>query len=116
MSKRKSEILEGINLDDIESSKFVGNNTLCLEYKDGTVAYRLHNTNVVTIKKNGDVILNTGGWWSATTKERINKYIPIDQSIAQRDFVWYINGEQYYDGISFNKDGDKIEDIKEYGR
>lgn len=39
-------------------------------------AVRLHATDVVTILPDGTYSLNTGGWFTVTTKQRINAYGP----------------------------------------
>lgn len=36
------------------------------------IAVQLHNTDVVTFFKDGRIAVNTGGWFTKTTKERIN--------------------------------------------
>ncbi|KAF6259090.1 hypothetical protein COO60DRAFT_1053840 [Scenedesmus sp. NREL 46B-D3] len=44
-------------------------------YKDttsGEVVLRFHKTNIVRVKPNGDVILNTGGWFTHTTLAAMN--------------------------------------------
>jgi len=111
MKKTKKEILENIN-KEVSNSKFIANNTLEINYKDGSKAIRLHNTDVITFKKNGSFILNSGGWRTHTTKERINDFLPNSLTLWQSNSIWYI-GESYnkdnsflfFDGIRFNKDG-----------
>lgn len=73
----------------------VGNNTYAEILHDGTVAIKLHNTYVVKINPNGTYTLNSGGWQTHTTKDRINQYNP--KRVYQRDFQWYIsmNGKEY---------------------
>lgn len=48
--------------------------------KDGTYqsdyAVRLHNTDVVTLHPDDSYTLNSGGWRTVTTKDRINRYSP----------------------------------------
>ena len=34
------------------------------------IALKLHNTDIVTLYPTGDMSLNTGGWYTVTTKER----------------------------------------------
>lgn len=58
---------------------------LCFE---GHPVVRLHNTNVITFKPNGDVTLRTGGWRTVTTKDRINKYSGV--SIYQKKGQWFV--------------------------
>lgn len=73
----------------------VGNNTYAEILSDNTVAIKLHNTYVVKINPNGTYTLNSGGWQTSTTKDRINQYSPV--RVYQRKFEWYIslNGKEY---------------------
>lgn len=102
-SKRqtKKEILEGVS--GIKNTKIIANNTVRIEFEDGTIAIRLHNTNVVTTHPNGDITLNTGGWQTLTTKERITTYSPF--RIRQEKGVWTVitsaGSYDFYDGITF---------------
>jgi hypothetical protein len=45
-----------------------------IEDPDDEIAVRLHNTDVVTFRRDGAITLNTGGWFTVTTKERINRF------------------------------------------
>ena len=67
----------------------VGNNTYAEILHDDTVAIRLHNTDVVKINPNGTYTLNSGGWQTVTTKDRINQYSPV--KVYQRKFEWFVN-------------------------
>lgn len=54
---------------------------------DPNVTVRLHDTAVVTIYPNGTYRLNSGGYRSATTKDRINKYAPVQ--VFQHLGTWF---------------------------
>jgi hypothetical protein len=76
MRESKSAIMGDVSDPaSVIRSKVVGNNTVEYERADGTQAIRLHHTDVVTFEPNGDVVLNSGGWKTVTTKERINRYL-----------------------------------------
>lgn len=75
--------------DNILSSKKIENNTWLIEYKDGSKAYRLHKTDVV-IFKGDSFYLNTDGWKTVTTKDRINKYMPQGYYIQQKNYQWWL--------------------------
>jgi len=112
MSRCKSELLQGVK-KELLSTKFIDNNTLEIKYKDGSKAIRLYNTNIITYHKNGSFILNSGGWRTPKTKDRINKYAPVN--IWQKNSIWYINGNYnikdailFFDGIRFRADGSLI--------
>lgn len=50
-------------------------------------ALRLHDTDVLRIHPDGWEI-NSGGWRTVTTKQRLNDFGPV--GISQRDFTWYV--------------------------
>lgn len=72
-------------------------------------ALQYHSTDVVTAYPNGSVKLDSGGWITSTTKERINRYLPIGQ-LYQKKFGWFIampDGEQveFRDGMTITPRG-----------
>jgi len=71
----------------------LANNTYLVIRDDGGLAVRLHNTEVVIHYKD-KIILNTNGWYTNTTKARINEFSPF--SVYQRNYEWFID-----DGIPF---------------
>lgn len=99
MSRTKADILSKVT-KPVLSSKIVANNTLEIQYEDGTQAIRLHDTNII-IYDHKDMILNSGGWRTKTTKDRINDYIDYAFTIIQRKSQWYL----------FNKDKQEIESV-----
>ena len=110
----KEDSIESIK-HDLMSSKKIGNNTFEVVYKDGTRAIRLHKTDVVTFSANR-YMLNTGGWQTVTTKDRINKYIP-EGYVSQTNFEWSVrtpSGDvDYYDGIMFDYEGEHIPKVQQ---
>ncbi len=71
---------------------------------------RLHNTDIVTFKPNGKIILNSEGYKTVTTKDRMNDVLNQKGfSIYQLKGIWYVSHRQealykvnsvpYYDGI-----------------
>ena len=76
----------------------VGNNTRARIKPDGSVAFQLHSTDVVTIHDDDSATLRTGGWNSPTTKERINRYSPV--YVKQINWEWYLSdGTPFYEGM-----------------
>lgn len=71
----------------------LANNTVLREVPgdDGETHYavRLHDTNIVTYTEDGRIILNSGGFYSKTTADRMNKFTPFAVLINRRkgDFV-----------------------------
>lgn len=112
MRQTKSEIMNGVT-KEVTSSKKVANNTYAIRYGDGTMAYRLHNTDVVT---HGTDFweLNSGGWRTNTTKDRINDWNPF--KITQKNGQWFVQAGNktydFYDGIRFDIDGNLISKVK----
>jgi len=55
----------------------IANNTYARIMPDGSVAIRLHSTDIVVIHPDDSVTLNTGGWRTYTTRGRMNEYAPV---------------------------------------
>lgn len=71
---------------------------------NNNIAIKLHNTDIVTIDKKDEFTLNSGGWQTVTTKERLNKYTPA--GISQKAGIWYLSdGSLFYDGVTIDKLG-----------
>ena len=106
----KQESLESIKYDVMRSKK-VGNNTFEVVYKDGNRAIRLHKTDLVTFGATLYTI-NTNGLETATSNDRINKYMPHN-CVFQKDFDWFVSTEEgdlvYYDGMRFDYSGRHIQ-------
>lgn len=104
-SKTKKELLAGVY--GVVKSKFIGCNTLELEYENGNKAIRYHYTDVITMYPNGDTELTSGGWRTYTTKERLNRKFNVWSDKG----IWYIkepatgNTLTYFDGIKFDSAG-----------
>lgn len=73
----------------------VGNNTYAEILHDNSVGIMLHSTYVVKIHEDNTYTLQTGGWQTVTTKDRINQYSPV--RVYQRNYEWFvkINGKEY---------------------
>jgi len=66
---------------------------------DDRIAVRYHQTDVVTYHDDGRIVLDSGGYQTATTKTRINDYAPV--SLWQRRGNWFLNdGEPFADGVT----------------
>ena len=82
--------LDLLNTLKKRTTKKLLNNTYAVRRENGRIAVRLHNTDVVTFDPNGDVMLDTGGWKTVTTKSRMNQYLPRPLRVYARNFVWYV--------------------------
>jgi hypothetical protein len=79
--------------------------------RDGETVIRLHGTDIVRKLANGSVILNSGGWKTPTTKDRMNDHMPDGFMINQDGGAWYVgkgwrdeNRVPYFDGMNVPRD------------
>ena len=94
-----------------KQSRKMGNNTYLERRDDQSIAVKLHQTDVVTYYPNGDIKLNSGGYKTATTKERINTYAPV--RLWQENFAWFMqDGLIFQDGEIIKKSGKIVEALK----
>jgi len=93
MRQTKREIMTGV---EYVKSKLVDHNTVEYHCIDGTKVIRLHRTDILVFKLNGDVVLNSGGWQTVVTKERMNKFLPKGWGIYQEKNVWYLSKREYW--------------------
>lgn len=56
----------------------------------GDIAVQLHSTDVITFHPNGDVTLNTGGWNTITTRDRINGFQSAARVYSQRNQLFAV--------------------------
>jgi len=59
-------------------------------YGRETIAIRYHETDVVTYDSVGCIALNTGGWLTLSTKERINRFTPRCVQVHSQSGRWYV--------------------------
>jgi hypothetical protein len=77
----------------------LANNTYAHRYTNDILIIRLHDTSILTFLNDGSVIYNTGGWRTATTKNRLNRYGPLH--IYQHNFSWFYDDNQpFRDGLT----------------
>lgn len=69
----------------------------------------LHKTCIALICSD-HVIIASGGWRTATTKSRLNAILGhyCDARINQKDFVWYVNGKAFADGMQLPRVNAKV--------
>jgi hypothetical protein len=109
----------------------IANNTRVVQLDDGTIGIKFHNTYIIKYYSNvlhgvkvheGDSIqLNTGGWKTVTTRDRMNRFCPLNiwtekNVMYVSEFSWYrihknkekeIKSKVYHfqDRMWFNPDG-----------
>lgn len=76
-----------------------GVHTYLVRYDDDTIALEYRRTPVLTFHRDGRVIARTGGWWTVTTKERMNR-----QRVAN---VRQIRGKWYVERCAFDEETDR---------
>ena len=91
--------------ENVKLAKVINNNTLSMEYENGKKVIRFHDTDIITFEGN-NFILNSGGFRTKTTKERINEYTPA--RIQQNKGLWFIQGKLFYDNCKINSKGELI--------
>ena len=91
----KREIMRDI--PNVETSRIIANNTVEYTRTNGERVIRLHQTDIVTIAPNGDVVLNTNGYRTQTTKARIND--AITPNVYQTRGNWYVGDVPFTDGM-----------------
>jgi hypothetical protein len=92
MIRTKKEIMQNVTAD---TSRVISNNTI--EYTvGGTRAIRLHDTDIIVFDDRGGVTLNTGGWETNMTKNRINALQNKARLYSDKG-IWYavVTGKQY---------------------
>lgn len=94
--KTANEMLQGRN----QMSRRLPGRETYLERRGDDIALRFHNTDVVTFRPNGQIVLNSGGWRTNTTKDRMSLVVPVNQ----KDFSWFVFGRPYQDGMVVTQD------------
>ena len=78
------------------SSKKLAENTH-LHVTIGGIYLRYYETDIIYFKKNGDILVDTDNHFTASTKKRLNDFLPLrHQGIYSRGGVWY-----WKDGVPF---------------
>lgn len=71
--------------------KKIGNNTYLRRRDAATIGLQYHETDVVTFTPSG-LVLTSGGWWTKTTKERINWALEaLGLYCVQDGGNWYVS-------------------------
>lgn len=101
MSRTVKEIMGRV---DYDKKRKIANNTI--EYwKDGIRFIRLHDTNIMQFNPDNSIILNSGGWMTVTTKDRINAGLPSGFRLFQKNKVWFVNDIVFADNMILYPDG-----------
>jgi len=73
-----------------KDSRKIGNNTY-LKRRGSGIAVLLHNTDILLYTEGKSIILDSGGWKTPTTKDRMNEWLPMGYGISQAKGVWFLH-------------------------
>ena len=92
------------------SEKKIGNNTVLRRLSNGDIAIRYHYTDIITINIMDNIKVNTGGWDTSTTIQRLNKLLPDNVHLYKKKGELFIKGSngtfEFMDGMIVNQNGD----------
>ncbi len=91
MKRTKAEIMEDLGEYEKKHSKVIANNTVEYWTEKGHRIIRLHKTDIVKFMTDRKIILNSGGWKTGTTKERINRCLDYIGNLYQEKGIWYLH-------------------------
>lgn len=115
MRRSIEELLEGT--ENVKAAKFVKRNTLRIIYNDGRRAIRLHDTDIITeYPDSSSFKLDSGGWRTKTTANRINSFIPTGTLFEFRGrWLLMLGGPddpyEFKDGMTIRVKNGKIEGV-----
>jgi hypothetical protein len=92
-TQQTTRALGTLTLEDL--ARYVGrklaNNTYVEADSDGSIGVRFHNTRILTFHPEGSFTVNTGGYRSVTTKQRLNALLPSGYRIFSERYTWKIS-------------------------
>lgn len=88
--KKAEEILLTNKMGKTLERRKLANHTYAIRKSESEIAVRLHDTDIVTFVKGKGVRLNSGGWRTMTTRQRINNYLPPGTRLEVNRGVWSI--------------------------
>lgn len=89
--KEANDLLQGKGIVNL------GANTKLKRIENDLIGIQLHNTVIVTINQKDEYRLFTGGFRTATTRNRLNQYAPV--KIRQLNGQWFIGGKIFEEGM-----------------
>lgn len=110
-TRTKTDIMSGIRHGaEIARSKFLKRNTVEYFTNSGARVIRLHDTDILVYPEwSRDPTwfsLDSGGWTTPVTKERMNDSLPQGYSVYSYNGIWYVSTPEgkhlpFFDGITF---------------
>ena len=87
-------------------------NTFRVFYKNGRKAIRLYKTDIITWDSEQYFMLNSGGWHTRTTVDRMNRYFGRGIYVYSENFQLKVKTSfgifTLFDGICFNRNGQPV--------
>ena len=65
------------------------------------VVMRLVDTPIIEWRKDGDVVINSNGWRTVTTKRRFNDYLPSGWLVYSERGIWYVRYGGWDSGTTY---------------
>ena len=92
----------------------VGTHKTAIYHSDGYTCIRYHSTEVVKFNTD-EIILNSGGWHTVTTKLRMNQasyQFGLGFYVHQRQFEWFVTSKDTV-RMNFVTNGNRTYDFKD---
>jgi hypothetical protein len=102
-----------------KDSRKVSHNTYAERQADGSIGIRLHSTVILTFHSDETMTLNSGGWRTVTTKDRLNSILPAPLGVSSDHGVWTVSRRgdnpstvsEFYDGMRMNRHGEMATEV-----
>lgn len=103
MNKRQCRQLGGLTfnkalnvLNGREQRKLCAN-TWLVKLNHDWIGLLYHNTYIIRWSQNGEIEVNNGGWYTSTTKERMNIFLPSTLRVWSEKGEWMVrDATDYY--------------------
>ena len=99
------EFYDGGTKRSKEIGRTIKNNTRVIKTERG-YGVKYHRTTIIDVCPNDTYLIDTDGYHTRSTKDRVNLFAPIE--VYQKQFVWYFRGSVFEDGMVFTSQGSLI--------
>lgn len=89
----------------------LANNTLIAHLGQGHIGVKLHRTWIVIYYPDGNIELNSGGYQTVTTKQRMNELLPPWLGVVQRRGDWFLHNTITGQSVPFH-DGEVVDGVR----
>ena len=102
--KSKRDMLAALDATPT-SCKLIDHNTIEFVDAAGDTHTKLHDTVILTVHKRGGFRVNTGGWNTPTTRDRLNKFLPSGHHVSTTKGIISLNGTPFHETITVGPRG-----------